>query len=220
MPKIKGLRVKQTLIVTPAGSTHGFGSNDYDNVIYTSNTLWSDDPAFYGPADVHGHSKFGPHSSYYASSLNQSEESLGNGLRDHINEILAGLEGDNAQDAENTAEILASNMEYEMQKKECKAAQKRRTRCYDFLFTLVLLVTPLTHFPIFSHLSYLNGLLVITYDKHAYSPTFCTPFSTYLTHPRITYKYQTHSLYITNLFLPFNKKQAMFSCYHKSSKPL
>ena len=101
----------QPHIVTPVGSTHGFGFNDYDNVIYTSNTLWSDDPAFYGLADVHGHSKFWSHSSYYVSSLNQSEESLGNGLRDHVNEILSGLEGDNAQDAENTAKILAGNME-------------------------------------------------------------------------------------------------------------
>ena len=46
-------------------------------------------------------------------------------MRDHVNEILAGLEGDNAQDAENTAEILAGNMEYGMQKKECKAAKKK-----------------------------------------------------------------------------------------------
>ena len=29
----------QSHIVTPTGSTHGFGSNDSDNVIYTSNTL-------------------------------------------------------------------------------------------------------------------------------------------------------------------------------------
>ena len=54
----------------PAGSSCGFGFNDYDNIIYTSNTLPSDDPAFYGLADVHGHSNFGSHSSYYASSLN------------------------------------------------------------------------------------------------------------------------------------------------------
>ena len=38
--------------VTPAGSTHGFGVNDYDNVIYTSNTLRSDDPVFYGLVDA------------------------------------------------------------------------------------------------------------------------------------------------------------------------
>ena len=73
--------------------------------------------AFYGLADVHRHSKFGSHSSYYTSSLNQSEEILGNGLRDHVNEILVGLEEDNAQDAENTAEILTGNMEYGMEKK-------------------------------------------------------------------------------------------------------
>ena len=47
-------------------------------------------------------------------------------MRDHVNEILAGLEGDNAQDAENNAEILAGNMEYGMQKKECKAAKKKK----------------------------------------------------------------------------------------------
>ena len=35
---------------TPAGSSRGFGFNDYDNIIYTSNTLQSDDPAFYGLA--------------------------------------------------------------------------------------------------------------------------------------------------------------------------
>ena len=63
---------------------------------------------------MHRHSKFGSHSSYYALSLNQSDKIPGNGLRDHVNEILAGLEGDNAQDAENTAEILAGNMEYGM----------------------------------------------------------------------------------------------------------
>ena len=77
---------------------------------------------------MHGHSEFGPHSSYYASSLNQSEEILGNGLRNHVNEILAGLEGDNAQDAENTAEILTGNMEYGMQKRNARLPQKRRTR--------------------------------------------------------------------------------------------
>ena len=77
---------------------------------------------------MHRHSKFGSHSSYYASSLNQSDEILGNGLRDHVNEIFAGLKGDNAQDAENTAEILARNMEYEMQKKECKNAPKKKDK--------------------------------------------------------------------------------------------
>ena len=77
---------------------------------------------------MHGHSKFGSHLSYYASSLNQSEKSLDNGLGDHVNEILADLEGDNAQNAEKTAEILAGNMEYEMQKKECKAAPKKKDK--------------------------------------------------------------------------------------------
>ena len=61
-------------------------------------------------ANAHRQSKFGSHSSYYASSFNQSEESLGNGLRDHVNDILAGLEEEDAQDAENTAEILAGNV--------------------------------------------------------------------------------------------------------------
>ena len=115
--------------MTPAGSTHGFGVNDYDNVIYTSNTLRSDDPAFYGLADVRRppyNNEFGSHSSYYASSRNQSEESLGNGLRDHVNEISAGLEEDDVQDAENTAEIMAANVEYEMRKKEHKAAKKEK----------------------------------------------------------------------------------------------
>ena len=115
--------------MTPAGSTHGFGVNDYDNVIYTSNTLRSDDPAFYGLADARRppyNNEFGSHSSYYASSRNQSEESLGNGLRDHVNEILAGLEEDDVQDAENTAEIMAANVEYEMRKKEHEAAKKEK----------------------------------------------------------------------------------------------
>ena len=114
--------------MTPAGSTGGFGFNDYDNVIYTSNTLQSDNPAFYGLADAHGHSNFGSHSFYYAPSLNQSEESLGNRLRDHVNEILAGLEVDDAQDAENTVEILAGNMKYKMQKRNMRLPKKRRTR--------------------------------------------------------------------------------------------
>ena len=61
----------QLYTATPAGSTHGFGVNDYDNVIYTSNTLRSDDPAFYGLADACRppyNNEFGSHSSYYASS--------------------------------------------------------------------------------------------------------------------------------------------------------
>ena len=64
-------------------------------------------------------------------------------------------------------------------------------------YTFVLLVTLLTHFPILLHHSYQNRLLVIAYDKHAYSSTFCTLFSAYLTHPRITYKIPVSPLYIT-----------------------
>ena len=114
--------------VTPAGSTHRFGVNDYNNVIYTSNTLQSDDTAFYGLADARRlpyNNEFGSHSSNYVSSRNQSKESLGNGLRDHVNKILAGLEEDDVQDVENTAEIMAANVEYEMRKKECEAAKKK-----------------------------------------------------------------------------------------------
>ena len=119
----------QPYTATPAGSTHGFGVNDYDNVIYTSNTLWSNDPAFYGLADTRRppyNNEFGSHLSYYVLSHNQNEESLGNRLRDHVNKISAGLEEDDVQDVENTAEIMAANVEYEMWKKECEAAKKKK----------------------------------------------------------------------------------------------
>ena len=74
----------QPYTTTPAGSTHRFGVNDYDNMIYTSNTLQSDNPAFYGLADTCRppyNNEFGSHSSYYTSSHNQSKESLGNGYK-------------------------------------------------------------------------------------------------------------------------------------------
>ena len=74
----------QPYTTTPAGSTHRFGVNDYDNMIYTSNTLQSDDPTFYGLADTCRppyNNEFGSHSSYYTSSHNQSKESLGNGYK-------------------------------------------------------------------------------------------------------------------------------------------
>ena len=65
--------------------------------------------------------------------------------------------------------------------------------------------SPLLTSPISSDYSYLHRSLVIIFDKYAYSLTFCTPFSAYLMHPQITYKYWTNLLYIANLFLPYNK---------------
>ena len=47
-------------------------------------------------------------------------------MRDHVNEISAGLEEEDVQDAENTAEIMAANVEYKMWKKEREAAKKKK----------------------------------------------------------------------------------------------
>lgn len=124
--------------VSQAGSARKFGFNAYSNAPYTFNTAAGhpvrfDNPAFYGLADSQDPSQpynngFESHSSFYASSLNQSEESLGNGLKDHLNESSAGLEEDDVEDLDNAAGITTGTAEREARKKEREADKRKKDK--------------------------------------------------------------------------------------------
>ena len=93
-------------------------------MFYTTNQHVHDDPAFMEPPDMclplYPY-KSSPHSSYYRSSQNQSEESG----TDHLGRESADMEENDVQDVENAMGIAADKVEYNAQKKEHEVAKKK-----------------------------------------------------------------------------------------------